>query len=522
MNFVNTYKKNFLLYLFFTQFILKGCLFYGIFNNFIFPLLTSLNVTPYQQQIYYTIMYSPWTFKPAAGLLIDGFIFFCYRKRFYQLMIAIIMIISSIILVFSKMYIPLLITGFFLMNLIVATLDIISESTYTEILSSYPNFGSKIISYVVSLQQAATLLMLILMGPLIDNNYYYLIILMVSILLIISTIPNLFNMINAKKINCPKIYCVKTAFESRWLVGISIYLLIFSLVYMVLSICSKDYYSYSIIGSMYVILLLLIFATFNSDAAKTLAFVLIYTTFNPSFGAQMQYHFTNENVIDGYNLSYTFYVTIVGIVTSLFGVLGSISYGKIYKNYSFRKIMLITNILTISTTLISVVTIYFKNLSNTNIYILSLIWASLYGIFSIHQFLWSSTFFSKNCEKGKETIMLSIYFGVFNLATSLGTYVSDQYYKFYLRFIGSENSFEHFYIYYFLLAFVLPIMLTTLLYKMVSITSETDVSNTISSENIGNNFDIENNTDIELEEVNDNSNFEPITSTNIDSNITVI
>lgn len=474
MNFIDIYKKNFLLYLFFTQFILKGCLFYGIFNNFVFPLFVWLNITPYHQQIYYVLMYTPWTFKPIAGLLIDGVIIFGYKKRFYQLMVIVIIIITAIIFAVAEMQIFLLTTGFFLANLVVAFLDIISESTYTEILLNHPTSGSKIISYVVGLQQSATLIMLIFIGIMVDKEYYYPVIITISILLVVSTVPNIPNMINAEKYICPKIYFVRGSFESKWIVGISVYVLFFSIVYMISTIFADDYYLYMILGSMSVVLILLFFITFDRDVAKTLTFLFIYNTLNPSFNAQIQYYFTNASVIDGYNLSYTFYITILGIICALFGIIGSLSYDKIYANYSFRKIMVITNILTISTTLINVMTFYYRDLSMVELYTLSIIWAMTYGVFNVWQFLWTSIFFSKNCEKGKETIMLSIYLGIFNLAVSLGTYVSDQYYKFYLRFIGSENRFDNFYIYYFLLAFVFPIFLTGMMYKMVSAKSETD------------------------------------------------
>ena len=159
---------------------------------------------------------------------------------------------------------------------------------------------------------------------------------------------------------------------------------------------------------------------------------------------------------------------------AIFGIIGSILYNRMYNNYSFRKIMTITNIATITTSLLNVLLIYSRDISINVVYTIRIIWCIFFGFFSIQQFLWLSTNLSKNCQTGKESITLSVYFGIFNLSLILGTYVSDQYYIFYLNYIGSEKQFEFFDIYYFGLAFVLPLIMTFSLCFLIDTKTEKD------------------------------------------------
>src|SRR5690606_23115954 len=137
----NIYGTKFLIYLMVTQVLLKGCLFYGTFNQIIFPLLNYLDIDPYWSQLYYVVMYAPWTFKPLIGMILDTVIIYYYKKRFWQILTSLLSLFTVAIFV-TIMIIPeynwlvLLIVGFFILNTIIVTLDIISEATYSEIIIS--------------------------------------------------------------------------------------------------------------------------------------------------------------------------------------------------------------------------------------------------------------------------------------------------------------------------------------------------------------------------------------------------
>lgn len=474
--FKNTYSTKFLLYLVVTQLFLKGCLFYGLFNNIIFPLLTWLNVSPYYSQLYYNLMYIPWMLKPVIGVLINTVTVYYYEKRFWQVVTAILSAFTIFMFIVNDYNIVMLTISFFLMNIVIVTLDLISESVYSRIIVSTSS-GSGIVCYVNILQQIGTFIMIMFVGILADNNLYYIFFVIIILLLLLSIYPNTVDWIGSTVVTNKRFHVDKNILtENVGYIIVPVYMLIFAVWYIIITnVQISSLIVLLLIFVPVVVLIGLIYKYFPCVIANMLLYIIIYYSLSLQFNAQLQYYFTNSNVQNGYQLSYTFYVTVLDIILSVCAIFGALTYKKFWSECSFRETVMITNILTVLPCLITGLLIHFKDFSIPVVWLISIIWAVLYGTFSIQSFICVSTIFCKMCGKNYETVSIAIFYGIFNMSVLISTWLSDQYYAFYINYISNEILFEHFDIYYIILAVAVPIVLTFLLSKLVSGKCEADI-----------------------------------------------
>jgi len=458
-NIITIFGLKFLILLFINQLILKGLLYYGIFNNLIFPLFSYLGISTSTIQIYSTFMYLPWTLKPITGLIVDTTIILFYKKIFWQWFSCLIGICSTLIFFTNNYNIILLIFSFVLLNSFIAILDLICESKYSEIMRLNPESGSSIIMYNSLCQQIGAFMGMIIIGPLMDNNNYFVIFLIIGISTFISIYPNVANWINENKNN--EIFGLnEIIFRNKGLIILPIYLGLCSLAYFWISYCPYLILQLCFFVVMFLLFIALTYFYLDKTIANVITYIILVNVLWLNFDYQLQYFYTNSDVINGYDLNYTFYVTICNLVFFVSSITATIVYQKMWGNITFRKKLLVIQILNVLPFTVDIILLTFTSTFINYIYVVKLL-LILKQIIKCTTAFYSislTTLYSKLCDKKIETIMISLFAGVFNLSIMFSTWLSDQYYNVYLQYIGNEQTFKNFNLIIILLGIILPII----------------------------------------------------------------
>ena len=180
------------------------------------PLFKELDIDASRQQLYTTMIISPFALKPFIGVASDLFIIRGYNKRYLALLSILIGLVgcSTLLVLFHsgsaaaavdagpesvRHLADFIVVCFFMMNLEGATLDVLGEGKYSEIMSLHPESGSSIISFKFVWSLAGQILTQIYVGPLADAGYFHVLFWIALGLLIAPFYPTLRGWIPEKK-----------------------------------------------------------------------------------------------------------------------------------------------------------------------------------------------------------------------------------------------------------------------------------------------------------------------------------
>ena len=180
------------------------------------PLFKELGISASRQQLYTTMIISPFALKPFIGVASDLFPINGYHKRFlalFSIMTGLLGCITLLVLYHTgsasaavsqgatsvQRLADMIVGSMFLMNLEGATLEVLGEGKYSEILRLSPETGSSIISYKFGWSLLGTILTQTYVGPLSDAGYFHVIFWIALVLLIAPFYPTLRGWIPEKK-----------------------------------------------------------------------------------------------------------------------------------------------------------------------------------------------------------------------------------------------------------------------------------------------------------------------------------
>ena len=165
------FGTRFLVLLFLIQCLLKGVVFI-IMTTGMLPLFKSMGIDAVQLQMYGAIAMSPWTLKPAIGLLSDLFPLGGYHKRYY-LLFALLFGLFGVACMIPNIQIPPLIVLFiFFAHLCISVADLLTEAAYARKMRENPETGSSIVTLVQGFQQVGFIVALSFMGVLSDHGLF--------------------------------------------------------------------------------------------------------------------------------------------------------------------------------------------------------------------------------------------------------------------------------------------------------------------------------------------------------------
>jgi len=127
-----------------------------------------LGVTGERYQSFGTVASTPWSMKAAIGLLSDTVPLFGYHKKYYIILVSIMGTLSLCVLGTIKLSAPLAAFLLLLVNLQVATVDLLIEGKYAEKMVLHPESGSDLVSLVWGLIHVGSFFGSIIAGPMAD------------------------------------------------------------------------------------------------------------------------------------------------------------------------------------------------------------------------------------------------------------------------------------------------------------------------------------------------------------------
>ena len=153
------------------------------------PLFKELGIDASRQQLYTTMMTSPFALKPFIGAASDLFPIWGYNKRYLALCSVLIGFLgcSAVLVIYHsgaastaisngplavERLADLIVICFFAMSLEVANLDVLAEGTFSGLMRRHPESGSSIISFRTGIGCAGAILTKCYVGPLSDAGNF--------------------------------------------------------------------------------------------------------------------------------------------------------------------------------------------------------------------------------------------------------------------------------------------------------------------------------------------------------------
>jgi hypothetical protein len=235
-----------------------------------------------------------------------------------------------------------------------ATLDILSEGKYSELMRIYPQSGSSIISWKFGWSLAGSIITQSYVGPLSDAGLWHILFWIAAVLSITPFYPTLVGWIPEKKRSsrengltkiCP--CCLfdaggfqqkKTPFIVITLSGLAGPALAAVTTFANLNI--------GLISSavMLVILAIVTWVVFPRVLFYVTVSMTLINLSSPTIGSALSYFYTADEqcLPDGPHFSYTYYITVTGIVSSVVSFLAVILYQATISSWRFRPAFMFT------------------------------------------------------------------------------------------------------------------------------------------------------------------------------------
>ena len=191
------FSKGFLGWLIINTFFIYGGV-YTLVKNISILLFKELGITASNQQIYSSLIYTPWAMKAFIGVASDLFPILGYNQRYYILIAIVIGVAgSSGLLILAPLLgiknpakdpsanlndvdvdvdttlIHWIILCLIALSYMAATLDHLGDSKSAELMNLHPESGSSIVSIKFGWYLAGSIMVSALVGPLSDNSEFF-------------------------------------------------------------------------------------------------------------------------------------------------------------------------------------------------------------------------------------------------------------------------------------------------------------------------------------------------------------
>lgn len=332
------------------------------------PLFKEMGIDASKQQLYSTMTLSPFALKPFIGVFSDLFPIKGYHKRYLALISILIGLGGCLALIAlyhnrnakeaaqdpdtAYRLSDLLVICFFCINVTAANLDIMGEAKYAEIMRKHPQSGSSVITFKFACSLLGSIVTNSYVGPLTDKGHFHIIFCIALGLLLAPFYPTLRGWLPEKKRRksdpgMTKICCgclfdqgsfhkKRTPFIVIALSGLAVPLLSAVTTYTSLRI--------GIAVSMTVFLILagVTYAVFPRVVFRVIVAIMLIKISYIKFSGVLGYYYTADSqcLPDGPHFSYTYYITVTGIVGSIVNLTGVILYQKYLSSLRLRSALM--------------------------------------------------------------------------------------------------------------------------------------------------------------------------------------
>lgn len=162
---------------------------YALVQAVALPLFKGLGIDASRQQLYTSMMLSPWAMKPFIGVASDLFTIQGYNKRYFALNSILVGLIGSLLLLgiyhsglvesaiqqgssTVEHIADMIVMCFSAMSFQASTMDILGEGKYAELMNLHPQSGSSLIIFKYGCRLLGTIITQSYVGVLSDAGYF--------------------------------------------------------------------------------------------------------------------------------------------------------------------------------------------------------------------------------------------------------------------------------------------------------------------------------------------------------------
>lgn len=425
-----------LVMLFVAQHLMKGFV-----NEFTSPCINFLygayRVPGPQMQVYRGVTHLPWAMKPMIGLLSDTMPILGYNKGPYILLVAVLgsaatACIGSVPQ--SQLTITSLVFCLFLIQLQLSTTDLLTEAKYAEKMQTKPSEGPALMSFVWFGLQCGGLVAMLMVGPIMSHYGPKLPFLVVLVPSSIIVVPVLKNYLQERRLTADDLRAARAVIvQQREACALCLLMMASTLLLTVIGTTLQNVKVNAIASVVVAVVIISAFSLLlRPEIAKVNAFFCLQTAVNFSVGGASFYFYTDtaEQYPEGPHFSKVFYTTVLGVTGSVFSLIGIYTYQKYASDWSFRQLLLVSNV---ALCVLSVTDVVFFLRLNTRIGIPDhafILGSSVFAtILSQWQWMPGVVILSQLCPPGLEATMYALLAGCHNLggtiASSTGAFMLE-------------------------------------------------------------------------------------------------
>ncbi len=188
---------------------------YSIVQAIGLPIFKGLGIDASRQQLYMSMIMSPWAMKPFIGVASDLFPIKGYNKRYFALYSILVGVVGCIVILwlYHSGFVDdaiqqgadavdhlgdMIVLCFTALSYEAATLDILGEGKYAELMNLHPESGSSIVSFKFGLSLLGGIITQSYVGPLSDAGYFNVLICTTFVLSLTPLYPTLAGWISEK------------------------------------------------------------------------------------------------------------------------------------------------------------------------------------------------------------------------------------------------------------------------------------------------------------------------------------
>jgi len=318
-----------------------------------------------------SMLMSPFAMKPFIGVASDLFPIGGYNKKYFALYSILIGLLGCSVLLglyhsgaadmavlqgedATQRLADIIVICFTAVIYEAAALDILGEGKYAELMRDHPESGSSIISFKFGWAMLGSLVTIIFVGPLSDAGYFHVLFWMALVLSLMPFYPTLAGWIPEQSRTVEEQGMVKLCkgclydqgsfqemkmpFIVITLCGLSAPLLAAVTTYADLAI------GLAFSAGLITAFLVATYYIFPRTFFRVFLSIVIVSMCWVSIGSALGYYYTasEECVPNGPNFSYTYYVTVTGIVGSVVNFLAVILYQNFLSTWKFRPVLIVT------------------------------------------------------------------------------------------------------------------------------------------------------------------------------------
>eukprot|EP00930_Biecheleria_cincta_P017806 TRINITY_DN14050_c0_g1_i1.p1 TRINITY_DN14050_c0_g1~~TRINITY_DN14050_c0_g1_i1.p1 ORF type:complete len:638 (-),score=75.16 TRINITY_DN14050_c0_g1_i1:199-2112(-) len=345
------YGMKLLLLLHCSQHLLKG-----IVQQFqgaaVMWLLREYQVTGPKMQVYLSIANSAWALKPVLGCVSDMIPVMGYRKAPYVLVASFAGVACTTLIGLSDINSmgPLgVVACLFGMVFQASTCDLLTEAKYSEEIQEKPNFGPDLIAYVWGGISIGGMIAISVVGWMITHLGARAVFLACIAPAAAIVLPTCMNFFQEVQLSPDMISTIRRRFKEQ--TGVIYLCALMSGLSMALSAVGVLAQSHDIncVAALVVIILMLpsFHIILRPEIAKVNTFFTLQACCGITISGATFYFYTDQpsQYPEGPHFSVAFFASVLGLVSSGMSVLGLAVYTKYMKDWSFRSLFLMSNIL---------------------------------------------------------------------------------------------------------------------------------------------------------------------------------